>query len=185
LATTSFWKSLYLAHLSKPSAGRTVYRAILRLKARKVLELGVGTGQRAARMIEAAARFHAAEEIHYTGIDLFEARKASDGPGVSLKLAHRTLKSKAGKVRLVPGDPFAGLARVANNVGQVDLVVVSARLDQSSLEKAWFYVPRLLHENSIVLVEKTLAGGQIALEPLPRAEIAELAGTPSAGRRAA
>jgi len=136
-----------------------------------MLELGIGFGERATRMIEAAARFHPREEIEFTGIDLFESRSSADGPGVTLKLAHRLLKSTGARVLLLPGDPMAALSQGANAIGQVDLMVVSSRLDPGSLAAAWFYVPRLLTPQTQVFLEETVAGGKVAVRPVERAEI--------------
>ena len=135
-------------------------------------------------MIEAAGRYHARQEIRFTGIDLFESRCSADGPGVSLKLAHRLLGATGAKVLLVPGDPYSALARAANAIGQVDVIVVSARLDPDSLAGCWFYVPRLLHPDTAVFLEESAAGGGTTLRPVDHAEIESWAGA-TARRRAA
>jgi hypothetical protein len=134
-------------------------------------------------MIEAAGRHHPRHDIRYTGVDLFESRTAADGPGVSLKLAHRLLNSTGAKVLLVPGAPHSALARAANAIGQVDLMVVSSRLDRSSLTQSWFYVPRLLHAETAVFVEESVANGRLALRLVDHAEIESWAG--HASRRTA
>jgi len=135
-------------------------------------------------MIEVASRFSPLPQIRFTGMDLFEARSAVDGPGVTLKMAHRLLSATGARIQLVPGDPCTGLARVANTLGQVDLVVISPRLDPRRLARAWFYVPRLLHERSQVLLERLLPGGRTSLRLVSRSEIESLAAA-AAGRRAA
>ena len=165
----------YFSHLSTPPSNRLIYRAILRHQTRKIVELGIGTGARAGRMIEVAAQHYPRPQIELTAIDPFEARSAADGPGVSLKKAHRLFRATGAHVRLVPGDPLAGLARVANALGQVDLLVVSARLDPQSMARAWFYVPRLLHERSEVFLETLHAAGRTSVRPVSRAEVENLA----------
>ena len=85
VAGLSRLRLFYLLHLSKPASDRLVYREIRRLKARKVVELGLGAGQRAVHIIEVLKEFHEVRDIHYTGVDLFEARTAADGPGISLR----------------------------------------------------------------------------------------------------
>jgi hypothetical protein len=101
-----------------------------------------------------------------------------------LKAAHQTLRGTGAKVQLVPGNPSDGLARMANSLGKVDLLIVPAELDSPSNARAWFFVPRMLHEQSLVFVEGVSADGQRQLRPKSRQEIAQLA---SAGqpRRAA
>jgi hypothetical protein len=171
LSTTSRLRSLYLTHFSQPASSRPIYQAILRTRARRLLELGIGFGERATRMIDAAARTYPRREIEFTGIDLFESRSSSDGPGVTLKLAYRLLKSTGARILLLPGDPLSALSQGANAIGEVDLVVVSARLDPQSLAAAWFYVPRLLGPRSRVFLECVVPGGGVAVRAVNRAEI--------------
>ncbi|MBN2021391.1 MAG: class I SAM-dependent methyltransferase [Pirellulales bacterium] len=174
---------LYLSHLSNPPTDRIVYRTICRNKVRRILECGIGEGRRAVRMIDAARRAGAGADVHFVGIDPFEARSACDGPGVTLKLAHRVLASTGAHVRLLPGDPFTALARGANALGPVDLVVISARQNADALAQAWFYFPRMLHAGSTVLMERVLPGGQVQIGVIATADVARLAAV--ARRRAA
>ena len=116
MPSASRLRTFYLSYLSKPSSNRPIYRAIRRYRPRKILELGVGFGARAVRMIEVAGRFCPVGEIQFTGLDLFEARSAVDGSGVTLKMAHRLLRSAGARIQLVPGELSSGLARVANAV---------------------------------------------------------------------
>ena len=172
--------SLYLTHLSKPAADRSIYRAICQHRVRRILELGIGTGQRTARMIQLAARFHPLTSVEYVGLDLFESRSAGDGPGMSLRMAYRLLGQTGARVRLIPGDLYAGLMRTANALGQFDLVVSSARQDPL----AWFYVPQLLHAQTQVFREQTAGGGGVSMRSVPADEIRALATASVLGRAA-
>lgn len=185
LAVTSHLKFLYLAHFSKPSGERVLYRAIRRHRVRRIVELGLGTAQRARRMIELAARQAPAADVQYTGIDLFEARAAADGPGLPLKAVHQTLATTGTRVRLCPGDPFGVLSRTANSLGQADLVVISSVADRLSLQRAWFFLPRILHSASrVYLQEEPGAGQEPGFRPVAHDEI-ELLASAAAPRRAA
>ena len=57
-------------------------------------------------------------------------------------------------LRLVPGDPLSALTRVANSLAGTDVVIIS--LDQTGdlLDQAWRYVPRMLHADSLVYLER-------------------------------
>ena len=99
-------------------------------------------------------------------------------------MAHRLLHATGARVQLIPGDPLAALSRTANALGQVDLMVVSSRLDPRQLARAWFYVPRLLDERSVVLLEKRLPGGHTSVRLVTGDEIETLSAA-AAGRRAA
>ncbi len=175
MATTSALRVFYLSYLSTPPSDRPIYRAIRRHKTRRILELGIADGRRATRMIEVAGRYHPADATEFIGLDLFESRSAADGPGMTLKMAHRLLGAAGARVRLIPGDPFSVLSRTANLLGQFDLVVVSARLHPASLAKAWFYMPRLLHKGSQVFQEKLLPDGLTQVGLMQRKEIEALA----------
>lgn len=170
---------LYLSYLSKPVSDRLIYRTMSRQRVLKIVEMGVGRCQRAAHMIEAAGFNAPTAEIQYTGIDLFEARSVADGPGITLKTAHRLLKPTGAKIRLLPGDPFSALSRAANSLGNTDLVVISADQDPHSLARAWFYMPRMLHPGSLVYREERRSGIQApTLRQVSLAEINQLAAAP-------
>ena len=178
-------KSIHLSHFSKPPAERPIYRAIAKQQIRSIVELGVGTGVRSRQMIEQARRCSNTGEVRYTGIDLFETRGDGVPVGLPLIKAHRMLKATGASVQLVPGDPFSALARVANSLGRTDLVVISADQEERPLQRAWFYLPRVLHEGSVVFIEEPGKGGpQYALRQMTRDEIDWLA-SPHARRWAA
>lgn len=176
-------KIFYLCHLSKPAGDRSIYRLLHQGDIRRILELGIGTGTRAMQMIEVAATQIPRAEIQYTGMDLFEARAEADGPGLSLKSAHQTLRATGARIQLLPGDPLGSLIRVANSLGKVDLLIFSAGIDLSH-PKAWWFVRRLLHDHTHVAVEERLADKQLTLGWKPREEIERLAAA-AGSRRAA
>lgn len=165
-------RSLYLCYFSKPKGLRPLYRLLRKQRMRRLCELGVGDAQRTLRMLELVP---GTEETLYTGIDLFEARQNGDGAGLSLKQAHTLLSATGAKTRLVPGDPFSALARSANSLARQDLVLISADQDLESLSRAWFYVPRMLHETTVVLREERGEDGPV-LRTMTHEEIAKLAG---------
>ncbi|MEX0819245.1 MAG: hypothetical protein WD070_06620, partial [Pirellulaceae bacterium] len=148
---TSFLKFAYLTLLSTPSHERALYQQIRRSTPLSIVEVGMGLGVRASRMIAVAARYRPDDQIRYTGIDLFEARTEL-GTGLPLKEAHKRLKATGANVRVIPGDPLSALARTANGLQSTDLLVIAADQDERSLANAWFYIPRMLHDDSLVLI---------------------------------
>jgi hypothetical protein len=184
LSLFSHLQLAYSAYFSKPQSDRLIYRAIRRHKIRKIVELGVGDGRRARRMIQTARLASPGQEIGYVGMDLFEGRSESDGPGLSLKAAYQLLRGVGARVQLVPGNPSESLARTANSLGKIDLLIVPAELDAPSSSRAWFFVPRMLHEQSLVCVEQAADDGQKALHIKPAAEIEQLAAAHSRRRAA-
>jgi predicted O-methyltransferase YrrM len=180
---------VYLAYFSSPPPDRTLYRVIRCHGVRKILEIGVGTGLRAMRMIELAGQEAAAGDVHYTGIDLFEARSAGEGPVLSLKTAHQTLSKTGARIRLCPGSPHAALSRTANSLERADLVVIAASsgLSQDDLGRAWFFLPRVLHPASLVYMEEEggLGGQPPAFRQVPLNEIETRASAALRHQRAA
>ena len=161
----------HLLYISKPAADRLVYKQIRGQKACRVVELGIGTGERAVRMIQALSDFHDVKEIHFTGVDLFEARTAA---GISLREAHRLLKSTGARIQLAPGTAGEALSRVANGLTQVDALVVSAHIAAEHLAQAWFYIPRMIHAKTQIFQETLSATGATSMRLLESAEIARL-----------
>ena len=126
----------YISYFSKPQSNHPVYQAIRRHRMRKIVELGVGNGRRALRMIEVAKLASPRQDICYVGMDLFEGRTESDGPGLSLKAAYQFLRGVGARVQLVPGNPAESLAHAANSLGKVDLLIVPAELDSPSFGRS-------------------------------------------------
>jgi len=184
LAIPGRLRAFYLSYLSTPASDHSIYRAICRHQVRRILELGIGTGRRSLRMIELAGLLHPLPQVELSGMDLFESRSAADGPGMSLKTAHRLLGRTGARIQLIPGDPCTALARSANRLQPFDLVVISAGLDPQSLARAWFYVPQLLHDRTQVFEERLLPGGGTYSRLVAAGEIRTMAAA-SVRRRAA
>ncbi len=179
-------RSLYLTRFSRPAVYRPIYQAIRRDGLRRIVELGVGSGDRAWRMIEIAVGKGSAENVVYTGVDLFEMRAPEDGEGLSIKLAHRKLVPSGAKIRLLPGDAYSALARAANMLGLADLVVVAGDQDPAVLEKSWYYIERLLHDRTHVFwQESAAADAEAPFRPVARTEVRQLASAVAPRRRAA
>ncbi len=164
----------HLLYISKPAADRLVYKQIRSQKACRVVELGIGNGERAVRMIQALSDFHDVKEIHYTGVDLFEARMAVDGPGISLREAHRLLKATGARIQLAPGTAGEALSRVANGLTRIDALVVAAHIAAEHLAQAWFYIPRMIHAKTQIFQESISATGATSMRLMEPAEIAQL-----------
>lgn len=176
-----YWQ---LAHFSKPVADHPLYQAIRQRQVRSILEIGLGSGQRAVRMIELASQAVAPNQLSYVGIDLFEMRPAAQG-GLSLKAAHRTLTALGVKPRLIPGEPHSALALKSNELSGIELVVIGVEVDAASLNRAWFYLPRTLAPNCLALrATPSKDADGYRLETLHRADLERLA-SQSPRRRAA
>jgi hypothetical protein len=175
-------KFTYLKHFSQPAKDRPIYRLIDEGKIRSITELGLGGGPRTLRMLQVALRHHVPTQLRYAGFDLFESRPANQ-IGLTLKQAHRQLTATGIQFRLVPGELIQGVMRTANTLPRTDLVVISAEIDHCSLEPAWFYFPRMLHESSVVLLES--GNVRPEFQKLSYEQVCELARRASATTRRA
>jgi len=181
LSASNFFQYLryaYAAYFSKPASDRLLVRMVRKHRPRSIVELGVRSSERSVRLIRMATTY-ADGDIRYTGVDLFEQRPPEQ-PALTLKGTHRLLKQTGAKVQLAPGDPFMALARYANMLSNTDLVVISKDQDEEALNRAWFYLPRMLHEKSLVFQEET-KGDKTRFVQIPTESIQRQAST----RRAA
>ena len=178
-------RTAYLTHLSQPLQDRRIYKAISQRNIRSILEIGIGMGIRASRMLELAARQHAPSDLRYVGIDLFETRPGNER-GLTLKATYRLLASTGVSVRLLPGTPYDALSLAANGLGAIDLVIIGADQEVASLSKAWFYFPRVLHKDSLVFLEARSSAGTLEFKLLSFPEVAARAreATPNTRRAA-
>ncbi|MEN6458494.1 MAG: hypothetical protein ABFC63_06145 [Thermoguttaceae bacterium] len=173
----SLLRQLRLFHrcyLSKPSADRTIYRAIRREGLHRIVELGIGDGRRALRMIEVAQSARSPEQVFYVGIDPFEGGSADSGTGsqgLTLKAAYQRLRATGARIQLLPGNPADSLVRAANSLGKVDLLIVPAELDSPMHARVWLFVPRMLHEQSLVVSRRALDDGNTAVRLMTRSEV--------------
>jgi len=174
---------LYLAYLSSPKAERHLYRHIRRQRVARIVEIGIGSLQRTLRMLRVAAQPAGSRPVQYAGIDAYDARP--DGmQRLSLKETYRRLRATGAQVRLVPGDTLSSLARTANVLSGTDLVIVSADQEPAAMESAWFYLPRMLHEGSLVLQESGAGTGRQTFRPVEPLEVHRRARTGSRRRAA-
>lgn len=149
MSAASLLKFAYLAYLSKPKGQRALYRAIRTLGVRRIVEFGLTDPVRTARVLAVAKQFAQGQVIHYTLIDAFEER-GNDLQPLSLIQAYRQFRQAGVSARLLPGTPARALPSAANDLPATDLLLISANYHPAALQPAWFYIPRMLHDRSLV-----------------------------------
>ncbi|MEX1041905.1 MAG: hypothetical protein WDZ51_14795 [Pirellulaceae bacterium] len=175
MAAGRYIRFLVQAYFSQPKHQREIYHWIrANAPVLRIAEIGIGDASRASQMIQFAKLYAEEGQIDYLGIDMFEGRPNQDG--VPLKTAHKLLHSLGAKAKLVPGDAAMALPRVANGFSQVDLLIISADQDTDGVRSALSWVPRMLHEKSLVLWEvKDAATSTLTYQRLTMGQVAELA----------
>jgi hypothetical protein len=182
VAAANWFRYAYHAYFSQPRYVRQLYQLIKRHKVARIVEIGLTDIQRSVSLIEVAGRYAEGRTVFHTAVDGFDTRPANFEP-LSVKEAHRALNATGAAVRLVPGNPRSALTAVANSHRNTDLILVSHLIAADELQGAWFYVPRMLHHNSIILREHHSADAA-SYEWLTHSQIAEWAGR-QGNRRAA
>lgn len=167
----SAFRFFCLTRFGKPVEDRAVYSAIRSGKFRSIIEIGLGDGSRAEKLIQVANKFAVTGTIRYTGVDLFEAREEAQSK-LSYREMHKRLSNMEAKVQLVPGDLASAITRIANSHVRTDLILISAGHDAEALAESWMYFPRMLHAGSTVLIQR-LSGQKF--QSLSRLEIEKLA----------
>lgn len=156
MPAASFWKSRIWTNFSQPRCDRALYRRVLQRKPCRIVELGIGDLTRTQRVIALAQRGHQ-QAIHYSGIDLFEAR---EGHSLKLKQVHNRLAPSGAKIRLVPGALLPALARTSNLLMQTDLLIIDSSITASDLRAAEPFLPRMLAPDTAIaryVIEKQRA----------------------------
>ena len=76
------------------------------------------------------------------------------------------------------------LADAELDAKDLDLIILSSRLDRASLERAWFYFPRILHPSTRVFREQVAPNGERILRRVEHMEITRLSEAVSTRRAA-
>ncbi len=167
--------------LAKPACDRAIYRKIKKLRARSIVEIGLGDGVRAERIVQVAQKFGAGQTVKYTGIDLFDGRPAEQSP-LKLIEMHKRLSAVGVKPQLVPGDLASAVRRIANSHTRTDLMIISAGHESADLDASWFFVPRMLCAGSFLLLQDETDG---PFKSMSRLDIERLAEQQTPHREAA
>jgi hypothetical protein len=183
VAAASWFRYAYLAYVSQPKSCRQLHRLVKRHRAWRIVEIGLSDVARSASLIEVAQRYADRQKVRHTGLDWFDARPLHLTP-MSLKESYRILHATGATVRLVPGNPANSLTAAANAHQNTDLLLISSVVTDDDLKAAWFYVPRMLHQASMILRECQGPAAEPLFEWLTHTAIAEWAGR-AGGRRAA
>ena len=150
MSKAGFYRYFKLCRFSQPAHERALYRSVKTDNVRRIVEIGVGHGQRTGNLLASILRQHQADDIRYAGIDLFEAGGAD---AIPLKEFHSKLKPFNVNVRVLPGNASSALQRAANDLRGTDWVIVSGDQPEESIDAAWHFLPRMLHQKSKVWIE--------------------------------
>lgn len=170
MSGVGFFGRIWLTRFSSPAVERPLLRLVLDRRPAKILELGLGTLERTERLLGVASSLG---PVHYVGLDRFEARLPGDPAGVTLKEAHRRLHG-LGRIQLVPGNADSSLARLCNQLGGFDLVLVSSSTDRQNLTRCWFFLQRVTRPGT-VLMQEVVRDASSSWQEVSHERVADLA----------
>ena len=150
VSKAGFFRYFKLCRFSQPTHHRALYRGVATDNVRRIVEIGVGNGERTSHLIASILRQHDASDVRYAGIDLFEA---GGDASIPLKEFHAKLKPFKINLRVVPGVAATALQRTANDLRGTDWVIISGDQPTESIDAAWHFLPRMLHQKSKVWME--------------------------------
>jgi len=174
MGLAEWWYSFRTTRLSKPAEDRCLFRATQGRVVQSVLEVGIEDPPRCEKLIPWLLGQQEGGSLRYAAIDMFEA-----GGGISLKQFHALVTRSGAKPLPIPGELASGLPRVAHTIGAVDLMFLSQDEDQLQDPSVAAFLPRVLHDDSVVIVTDRESG---VLYELP---VDELLGSERLNRAAA
>jgi hypothetical protein len=183
VAAASWLKYFRLAFLSQPKPERRVYRLVKRHQVTRIVEVGLRSIGQTKALIEVAQRFAPEGKVAYTGVDWFDARPQELSP-LTLKQTHTALQATGAQIRLVPGAPGPSIRAIANAHQNTQLILIADSVSDHELESAWFYVPRMLRADSVILRQRMNSVNQPTFVELSVSDLAARVEC-SAHRRAA
>lgn len=124
----------------------TLRKLVEPLQAATVLEISVGDGSRAIAILQTLGD---SQQVRYVAIDQFEM----SGGEVTLKAFHKTMRSEGIRPHVFPEPIDRGLLRVANTIGPVDLVIISAGADHWQTTQTLSLLTRVTHGETVVLIQ--------------------------------
>ena len=130
-------------------------------KCRKILEIGVYTGENARTMIEAALHSAPPREVEYYGFDFFR--------GTRLQEVQRKLEQTGCTIRLFKGDTVVTLPRVVATLPMMDIIFIDAGKSFTEARSDWDHAQALMHDDTTVFVHNVdFSGVRSMVDAIPR-----------------
>ncbi|MBM3281257.1 MAG: class I SAM-dependent methyltransferase [Candidatus Harrisonbacteria bacterium] len=142
-----------------PKRYRNIYRILQKTRPKRIMEIGVWTGERSIRMIETLKKYYAADAIDYYGFDLFEdlsdeqlVSEVSKKPPTKAQIQEKLEKTGA-NIHLFKGNTLETLPRETQSLPKMDFVFLDGGHSLETIENDWKYVKELMHEKTVVIFD--------------------------------
>lgn len=150
--------------LSKFKRYSNLLTIILKVKPKKILEIGIYKGWRSLEMIKAAKSFNPL--IKFYGFDMFEmfldkknilSDELSKKPK-SMKIIKDLLKEHA-KIKLIKGNTLKTLPKFPKK-NKVDFIFIDGGHSVKTIRNDWFHSKKLMHKNTVVVFDDFYSGNK-------------------------
>jgi predicted O-methyltransferase YrrM len=142
-----------------PQRYKNLFKTIISLKAKNILEIGTWNGHRAAEMIRAASGSHPVANISYYGFDLFEEMdenkyvdEISKRPP-SLKIVEQYLRQTGADIHLFKGNTLKTMPETAGALPKMDFIYIDGGHSHETIANDWKYSEMLMHEETVVIFD--------------------------------
>jgi hypothetical protein len=142
-----------------PKRYSNLYKTIIDIKAKSILEVGTWNGKRAVEMIETAAQFHPVSDISYYGFDLFEeidnqryeSEISKKPPSKAVVLS--SLEKTGANIYLYQGDTSDTMSEAVKNIPKIDFIYIDGGHSYETIENDWKYSKILMHDKTVVIFD--------------------------------
>ncbi|PIR41636.1 MAG: hypothetical protein COV31_00145 [Candidatus Yanofskybacteria bacterium CG10_big_fil_rev_8_21_14_0_10_46_23] len=161
--------------MRRPKRYWQIFWLIIRVKPRRIMEIGTWTGDRALTMIKLAKRHHSDEEIEYYGFDLFGqmtterfSEEISKWPPTQ-KEAYDKLSATGADVHLFQGDTMKVLPDMISKLPKMDLIFIDGGHSLETITNDWHWASELMHDKTVVIFDdywpdRTDAGCKVTVD---------------------
>lgn len=169
------------SRLRRPWRYWQIYWLIIKLKPRKIMEIGVWTGDRALTMINLAKRYSEAQSIEFYGFDLFGqmtperfSEEKSKWPSTQ-KVAYEKLQATGVKIHLFQGDTTVVLPEHIERLPKMDLIFIDGGHSLETIASDWRWSSLLMHDTTVVVFDdywlgRTDAGSKVTVDGIDSEE---------------
>jgi predicted O-methyltransferase YrrM len=154
--------SIIKYNLSEFKRYSNLLHIILKIKPKKILEIGIYKGLRSLEMIKAAKSFNPL--IKFYGFDLFEmffdkknilSKELSKRPK-SMEIIKDLLKEHA-KIKLIKGNTLKTLPKFSKK-NKVDFIFIDGGHSVKTINNDWNQSKKLMHKNTVVVFDDFYSG---------------------------
>ncbi len=111
---------------------------------KRIMEIGVYTGENARTMVEAAIRNVPPDEVEYYGFDFFM--------GTKLREVRQKLEKTGCKFKLFKGDTVNTLPKAVTTLPKMDVIFIDGGKSYTEARSDWKYSKTLVNDGTAVFV---------------------------------